>query len=163
MRVVFLERSGAGLRRIAVSRGGRGSARFRAAVAPGLRRRVVALVARAGLPESRQTVARFRARTPEPGRPARVTIRRRGGGVVIRWTRARRSTGHLVRVRVSDGRTLLFQPRRGRRLRVGEVARRDRATVSVERACGQRGPNGPGGRLHGCAAEPLESPFSTRT
>ena len=97
---------------IAVSRGGRGSARFRPAVAPGLPRRVVALVARAGLPESKQTVARFRARTLEPGRPARVTIRRRGGGVVIRWTRARRSTGHLVRVRVSDGRTLLFQPRR---------------------------------------------------
>jgi hypothetical protein len=130
-RVLFFERSGGGVQRIAVTRGGSGSARFRPAAARSARRRVVALVERSGLPESQRTVARFRARTPRPGRPARVGVRRRAGGAVIRWTRARRSYRSLVRVRISDGRTLLFQPRRKHRIRVGGVSRRDRVTVTV--------------------------------
>ena len=142
LRVTFLERSGAGVQRIAATRGGRGTSRFRPAAARGLRRRVVALIERAGLPEDQRTVDRFRARTPRPGRPRRLRVRLRGRTAVIRWSRARGAVRHELRVRVSDGRTLLFLPHRARRVRVGAIARRDRvrATVRGLDAAGRAGP-----------------------
>src|ERR687895_148972 len=50
VRVTFFERSAAGARRIAVTRGGRGSERFRPAATSRSRRRIVALIERGGLP-----------------------------------------------------------------------------------------------------------------
>ncbi len=131
LRVTFLERSSAGTRRIAVTRGGRGSVRFRPATAASPRRRVVAFVERRGLPEDRRTVERFRARSARPARPRRVGVRRRGTTVAITWTRSRGASRHEVRVRISDGRTLLFLPRRARRVRVGGISRRDRVVARV--------------------------------
>lgn len=133
-KVTFFERSRAGVRRLATTRGGRGSVRFRPAPATSPRRRIVAVVERFGLPEEQRAVARFRARSARPTRPTRprrVVVRRRGSQVVIRFTRSRGAELQEVRVRVSDGRTLLFLPRRAGRIRVGGISRRDRVTVSV--------------------------------
>jgi hypothetical protein len=131
LRVTFYERSAAGVRRVAVTRGGRGSERFRPAATSRPRRRIIALIERGGLPEDKRVVDRFRARSRRPGRPARVRIRRRRGVAIVRFSRSRRAVRHEVRVRISDGRTLLFLPRRPRPIRVGGVARRDRVTVTV--------------------------------
>jgi hypothetical protein len=131
LRVSFYERSGAGVRRIAVTRGGRGARRFRPAATSRPRRRIIALIERGGLPEDQRVVDRFRARSRRPGRPSRVRVRRRRGVAIVRFSRSRRAIRHEVRVRISDGRTLLFLPRRPRTIRVGGVARRDRVTVTV--------------------------------
>jgi hypothetical protein len=141
-RVTFFERSAAGARRIAVARGGRGSRRFRPAATSRRRRRIVALIERGGLPEDQRVVDRFRATSRRPGRPARLRIRRRRGVAIVRFGRSRRAVRHEVRVRISDGRTLLFLPRRPRQIRVGAVARRDRVTVTVRGldAAGRAGP-----------------------
>jgi hypothetical protein len=142
LRVTFFERSAAGARRIAVTRGGRGSERFRPAATSRPRRRIVALIERGGLPEDQRVVDRFRARSRRPGRPSRLQVRRRRGVAIVRFGRSRRAIRHEVRVRVSDGRTLLFLPRRPRRITVGGVARRDRVTVTVRGldAAGRTGP-----------------------
>jgi hypothetical protein len=145
LRVTFFERSSSGVRTIAATRGGRGSVRFRPATARSPRRRIVAFVERRGLPEDQRTVARFRARSPRPGRPRRVRVRRRGSAAVIVWTRSRGAARHEIRVRISDGRTLLFLPRRGRRIRVGGVSRRDRVVVRV-RGLDRSGRAGPARR-----------------
>jgi hypothetical protein len=144
-RVSFYERSGAGVRRVAVTRGGRGSRRFRPAVTGRARRRIVAVIERSGLPEDQRVVARFRARTERPGRPARLRIRRRPGGAIVRFGRARGAARYTVRVGISDGRTLLFLPRRARPIRVGGVRRRDRVTASV-RGLDSAGRSGPARR-----------------
>jgi hypothetical protein len=142
LRVSFYERSAAGVRRVAVTRGGRGSQRFRPAATSRPRRRIIALIERRGLPEDQRVVDRFRAGSRRPGRPARVRIRRRRGVAIVRFSRSRRAVRHEVRVRISDGRTLLFLPRRPRTIRVGGVARRDRVTVTVRGldAAGRTGP-----------------------
>ena len=142
LRVSFYERSAAGVRRIAVTRGGRGSERFRPAATNRPRRRIIALIERGGLPEDQRVVDRFRAGSRRPGRPARVRVRRRRGVAIVRFSRSRRAVRHEVRVRISDGRTLLFLPRRPRTIRVGGVARRDRVTATVRGldAAGRTGP-----------------------
>jgi len=88
-RVSLYERSGAGVRRLAVTRGGRGSKRFHPAATSRVGRRIVAVVERGGLPEDQRVVARFRARTGRPGRLARLRIRRRRGSAIVRFGRAR--------------------------------------------------------------------------
>ena len=142
VRVTFFERSRAGVQRIAVTRGGRGAARFRPAAAPGARRRIVALIERRGLPEEQRTVDRFQARSARPARPRRVRVRRRGNAVVVTWTRSRGAYRHEVRVSVSDGRRLLFLPRTGRRVRVAGVPPRHRVVVRV-RGLDRAGRTGP--------------------
>ena len=67
----------------------------------------------------------------------------------------RRSYRSLVRVTISDGRTLLFQPRRKHRIRVGGVSRRDRVAVTVR---GLDSIGAPAGRpAPGCGAEPAQA------
>jgi hypothetical protein len=131
LRVTFVQRGASGSRRIATTRGGRGSERFRPLPGRRAQRRVIALVERAGLPEEQRRVARFRASTGRPGRPARVRIRRGPGRAVVTWTRAPGASRHAVRVDVSDGRRLLFLPRRARRVVIRGVARRRRVTATV--------------------------------
>jgi hypothetical protein len=142
VRVTFYERSAAGVRRIAATRGGRGSERFRPATASRPGRRIVALIERAGLPEDQRVVRRFRAVSRRPGRPARLRVRRRRAGAIVRFSRSRGAVRHEVRVRISDGRTLLFLPRSPRPIRVSGVSRRDRVTVTARGldAAGRTGP-----------------------
>ena len=143
LRVVFLQRGPNGTRRVAASRGGRGSRRFVPLPGRARARRIVALVEQRGIPQGQRAVARFPARTARPGRPARVRVVRRGTRVVVRWSRARAAVRHRVRVNVSDGRRLLFEPRHDRRVRVAGVARRHRVSVSV-RGVDTLGRTGPG-------------------
>jgi len=142
LRVVFYERALGGLTRITATRGGHGSKRFLPATGRGRRRQVVAVAMQDGLPRDRITVARFAARTPRPGRPRRARIRRRGAAVVVRFKRASGAVRHAVMVRVSDGRRLLYLPRRRHRVLVGGVPRRMRVSVSVRGldAAGRSGP-----------------------
>jgi hypothetical protein len=142
VRVTFYERSAAGVRRIAATRGGRGSERFRPATASRPGRRIVALIERGGLPEDQRMVRRFRAVSRRPSRPARLRVTRRRGRAIVRFGRSRGAVRHEVRVRISDGRTLLFLPRRPRPIRVSGVSRRDRVTVTARGldAAGRTGP-----------------------
>jgi hypothetical protein len=69
---------------------------------------------------------------PRPGRPGRLSIRRRGESVVIRWPRLKRAAGYSVRVVGSDGRREVFFPN-GKRHQVStlRVARGTSLNVSV--------------------------------
>jgi hypothetical protein len=130
-RVTFFERSGAGTRRIAVARGSHGRARFHPLAGRTRKRRIVALVEQGGVPQDVRTVARFRASTRRPGRPRRVHVRRRKHGAAVTWRRAAGASRYRVMVRISDGRRLLFMPRRGHRVVVHGVARRVRVVATV--------------------------------
>lgn len=141
LNVAFYERAGGSVRRLASVRGGRGSVRFRPAPGPAVRRQIVAVATQDGTPRDRVRVARFKARVALPGRPARVSVRRRRGAAVVTWSRSARAARHLVRVRVSDGRRLLFTPRRKRRVLVRRVGgRRVVATVRGLDSVGRAGP-----------------------
>jgi len=130
------------------ARGARGALRFTPATGRPGRRTIVAVVEQDGLPRLRETVAAYRA--PAPARPARVRsvrVRRAGGGVVVRWTRARGATAYAVRARLSDGRTLYEVVRsRVTRIRFVGVPRgtRARVTVSPRDASGRAGRSGRG-------------------
>lgn len=141
LRVTFYERAGGSVRRIASTTGGRRSVGFRPAPGRAVRRQIVAVANQGGLPRDKLRVARFNARVGRPGRPARVRVRRRKGAAVVTWSRSRRAVGHLVRVRVSDGRRLLFMPKRSRRVVVRRVGgRRVVASVRGLDSTGRVGP-----------------------
>ena len=78
----------------------------------GTRRVEAQVTSRKGIPFATPVVARFRAPGPSrPGRPKRVTVRRRGETAVIRWTKLKGARAYTVTVRGSDGRREVFFPR----------------------------------------------------
>ncbi|HEU0193844.1 MAG TPA: hypothetical protein VFQ71_06570 [Gaiellales bacterium] len=133
-RVTFAEQSARVYREIGSTGAARGSIRFRPAPGPGGRRSIVAIVERGGVPSAKLTVAHYRAPPARrPGRPRGVVAIRRGGHLVVRWTRARGARGYQVRVNLPrDGRRLLFfPPPKRHRLRVRGIERSDTARVAV--------------------------------
>lgn len=83
-RVTFLESSAGGDRPIGTVTGGRGTLSFTPAPGPGTRR-IVAQFELEGIGAERTVVARFRPPSARLGRPARVTVRRRGSRLRVSW------------------------------------------------------------------------------
>jgi hypothetical protein len=95
-------------------------------------REVVAVVLQDGTPRDSFAVARIRARTARAGRPGGVRIRRTARSARISWRGAANASTYNVRVRISDGRSLLYRASSRRRsVTVRGVARRMRVTTSV--------------------------------
>ena len=101
------------------------------------------MVRQDGLTQSAGVVARYTAPRPRrPGRPARLRITERRGVLSVRWGRATGAASYEVRVVLSDGRRLLFLPKRTtRQLTVPDVGAGTRASVTVRglSATGRRG------------------------
>ncbi len=150
MQTTFVERSRLGARAIGVARGRRGTLRFAPGPGPRGPRTIAAVVERAGVPRLDQTVATYVA--PGPARPARVRglrLARHGRTLTARWRAVRGARGYAVRVTLPGGRSLLrVVPPGQRRLAVGGVSRRGRATVTVAArdAAGRTGPAARGRR-----------------
>ena len=141
--VRFYERIGAGRAEIGAVKNARGKLRFSAGDGPGGNRRIVAQAEQQGRPVLQKNVASYRA--PGPIVPARVRglkVRRRGSSLVASWRRASGAQRYLVRLDVSDGRSLLRLVR-GRSVRLGGVARAETVRVKVSRPQ-RKGPPGQG-------------------
>jgi hypothetical protein len=110
------------------------------------RREIVGLVRQDGLTQSAGVVAHYTAPRPRrPRRPGAVRVTARHGALSVRWGRAAGAASYEVRVVLSDGRRLLFLPRRNtRRVTVRDVGAGARASVTVRgvSATGRRGPRG---------------------
>ncbi len=130
--IEFVERGIDVNRRIALTGRSRGSVRFRPAEGPAGLRVVTANVLQDGLPRDAFTVTRFRARTVRPGRVRGVRVRRTARSARVSWRGAANAGAYNVRVRISDGRSLLLRASARRRtVTVRGVARRMRVTASV--------------------------------
>ena len=121
-----------------------GTIRFRVPDGRAGRRDIVAIVRQNGHAQSAGVIAKYVAPPPlRPSRPAHLRARVRRGRLVVRWDRSRRAASYEVRVRVSDGRSVLFLPKNGKRaVRLAGVRRRQRARVTV-RGVSAKGRLGP--------------------
>jgi len=130
-KVTFMERGPSAGRRIGVATGRSGRIRFTPAPGRAERRRIVALVTQNGRSRGEYEVASYRAPgVRRPSRPRHLRVARRGAKLRISWRAARPADAHQVRVRLADGRRLLFRTRRST-LVVPRVKRGVRARVSV--------------------------------
>jgi hypothetical protein len=107
------------------------------------RREIIAMVRQDGLTQTAGVVARYTAPRPRrPGRPGSLRLAERRGVLSARWGRATGAAAYEVRVVLSDGRRLLFLPKRTtRHVAVRDVAAGTRASVTVRgvSATGRRG------------------------
>lgn len=96
-------------------------------------RTILATVVQDGLPRSNLKVARYTAPARRlPGRPGSVGARRTGSRLAVTWTPAARASTYLVRVRIGDGRRLLFSATgKRRRILVPSFKRTDTARITV--------------------------------
>ena len=109
----FVERGASAGTIIGDARGGEGRLRFSPADGKAERREIVAIVKQDGQVRDEITVARYQAPGPRrPGRPHSLRVKRRGATLRLAWKAARPADVHEVRVRVSDGRRLIFRTRR---------------------------------------------------
>ena len=116
---------------IVTTRKARGSRRFAPADGPAGRRSIVAVVEQAGMARARIVAGRYAAPAPRrPAKPKRLTLRRKGGALLVRWKRAAGAREHRVRAELSDGRRLLLTVRRTS-LRLPAFGPRETAKVSV--------------------------------
>lgn len=130
--VSFVERGADGLvQQLGTAKATTGKVPFTITDGPAGRRTVEAVVTRGGVPRSSVVLATFTAPGPiTPGRP-RVTLRRRGSRLAVSWTKASRATRYRARVRVSDGRALLFNQGK-RTVSVPRLERGDRVSATVQ-------------------------------
>jgi hypothetical protein len=102
--VTFYEDGPKVMHELGTSTGGRGVLRF--TPAPGLRgtRTIVAQATVDGSPIADQTLARFQfAGTPRAGQPRKVTVRRRGSTLIVRWSAVAGAVRYGILVKRSDG------------------------------------------------------------
>ncbi len=132
-RVTFIELGNHVARTLRTVRGGKGKFRFRPTVAAGRRRSIVAVSTLNGTPLPDKTLARFRAPAiPRTGRPKRVSVRRRGTRLAVRWSKARGAKRYGVVLRLGNGQTRMFRvSARRRSLRIRGVSRTLGGSVSV--------------------------------
>ena len=143
-KVTFMERGPSAGRRIGVATRKAGRIRFRPAPGKAERRRIVALVTQDGRSRGEYEVARYQAPMAQrPSRPRALRVTRRGTALRLAWRAARRADEQEVRLRLSDGRRLVFRTRRDT-LTVPGVRRGVRGSVRV------RGLTAAG--MHGAAA-----------
>ena len=142
--VVFYEQGRDTRKRLRHTSRPKGTIRFTVPDGRAGRRDIVAVVRQNGLTQSAGVIARYVAPPPRrPARPAKLRARVRRGKLVVRWALARRAASYEVRVRVSDGRRVLFLPKNSKRaVRLPGVRRGQRARVTVRgvSATGRRGP-----------------------
>ena len=142
--VVFYEQGRDTRRRLEATTRRRGRISFTVPDGRAGRREIIAVVRQDGLTQSAGVVARYTAPRPRrPGRPGSLRVAARRGVLSVRWGRAKGAASYEVRVVLSDGRRLLFLPKRTTRLlTVQDVAAGTRASVTVRgvTAIGRRGP-----------------------
>jgi hypothetical protein len=157
--VVFYEQGRDTRKRLRQTRRPKGTIRFRVPDGRAGRRDIVAVVRQSGLTQSAGVIARYKAPPARrPGRPGNLRGRVRRGKLVVRWGRARRAASYEVRVRVSDGRSVLFLPKNGKRtVRLQGLRRGHRARVTV-RGLTPTGRRGPRASLRVRSARPRGSP-----
>jgi hypothetical protein len=133
--VIFAERTKAGLHTIGTAHGPSGTIRFVPADFTASTHQIVAQVSQNGLPRADIVVATFTAHTKVTRRPARLRVRRVGGGLEISWTRVPNADRYQVSVELSDGRKLPFTVKTTH-VKVAAVAP---AITAVAYVSGQRG------------------------
>ena len=141
--VVFYEQGRDTRRRLTATTHDRGRLTFTVPDGRAGRREIIAIVRQDGLTQSAGVVARYTAPRPRrPGRPGSLRITARRGVLSAHWGRAAGAASYEVGVVLSDGRRLLFLPKRTtRRVAVRDVTAGTRASVSVRgvSATGRRG------------------------
>ena len=130
-KVTFVERGASAGTIIGRATGSEGRLRFSPADGEAERRQIVAIVEQDGQVRDELTVARYDAPGPKrPSRPRALRVARRGSALRLAWRPARPADVHEIRVRVSDGRRLLFRTG-AHAFTVRGVGRGARALVSV--------------------------------
>jgi hypothetical protein len=115
----------------------RGTIHFRPGDGKAGRRSIIALVEQNGMVRRRLRVARFRAPQPmRPARPRRISLRRKGGRLLIGWPRAVGAERYIVGIRPGDGRRMQISTRK-RSVRLRGIGSRESVRVEVT---GVRGP-----------------------
>jgi PKD repeat protein len=132
--VTFAEQTGRLGHALGTAKGTRGTLRFKPGEGPGGRRTIVATVSQSGLPRKQLVVATYVAPGPlRPGRPPRLSLRRKDGTLLIGWAPA--SGGprfYRVLVTSVNRRRLLYElPAKRRSVTVPRFAPGDKATVTV--------------------------------
>jgi hypothetical protein len=142
--VTFVETGADVFRRIKTVRGGRGRVRFKPAVGPRGPRQIQAIATVDGVPIPTQTLARFTAGGyPKMRRPRRVSVRRRGKSLFVRWARVAGAQRYGVVLELSRGNERQFVlSRRKRSLRIRRVPLSQGGAVRVS-AQGIRNEFGP--------------------
>ena len=142
-RVTFYEEGAGVMHRLGASTGGQGAIRFTPAPGPGGERTIVAGATVDGSPIQNQTIARFHfAGTGRAGRPRRVTVRRVGRTVSVRWSAVAGTVRYGVVVDRSDGsqqRLVLSARRRSLRITRYPLTEGGRISVSAQGALGDWG------------------------
>jgi hypothetical protein len=135
-RVTFVETGRNVFRRIKTVGGGRGRIRFRPALGPGGRRTIVAIATVDGVPIPNQALGRYTAPgIPRNGRPRRVSVRRRGTVLSVRWSAVAAARRYGVVVELTNGRERQFvvsRRRRGLRIRGVDAAQGGVVRVSAQ-------------------------------
>ncbi len=142
--VVFYEQGRDTRRRLTATTHRRGRLSFTVPDGRAGRREIIAMLRQDGLTQSAGVVAHYTAPRPRrPRRPGSLRATARGGVLSVRWERASGAASYEVRVVLSDGRRLLFLPKRTKRsLTVDDVTAGTRASVTVRgvSATSRRGP-----------------------
>lgn len=108
-RVRFFEKGPTTFHLIGSSTGGDGRIRFTPKPGHGGVRSILAVATLDGTPIPDQTLTHFRvATTPNAGRPARVTLRRKGSALVVRWTGASGAARYGVVLKGTGGTLRVF-------------------------------------------------------
>jgi hypothetical protein len=139
-----------GSRVIGRAGGGHGAIHFVPGYGPSGRRAIEALIERDGVPRLRTRIATYQA--PAPRRPGQVTglrVTRHRTTLRIRWRSAPLVAQYLVRVDLSNGRSLVrLVTSRAHALTLTAIAKRTRARVAIT-ALDLNGRRGPVARGHG--------------
>ncbi len=142
--VVFYEQGRDTRRKLTATTQRRGRLAFTVPDGRAGRREIIAMLRQDGLTQSAGVVAHYTAPRPRrPRRPGSLRVAARSGVLSVRWERAQGAASYEVRVVLSDGRRLLFLPKRAtRRLTVQDVSAGTRASVTVRgvSATSRRGP-----------------------
>ncbi len=114
--VTFVERGAVESKILKTVHGGRGSFRFRPAPGGATARRIVALASVDGAPIPAQTLARYSvARVPKTARPGRVSLTRRGGSLIVRWTKAAGAVRYGIKLKGGNAKSRTATVPAGRR------------------------------------------------
>jgi hypothetical protein len=156
--VTFVERGSRVARPLLTVRGGKGKFRFRPSVVPGRARSIVAVSTLNGYAIPDQTLARFRAPAiPKTGRARKLSVRRKGTVLTLRWSKAQGATRYGVALRLSNGQMRMFQvSARRRSLRIPRVPRDLAGRVEVS----AQGVLLDWGRARSTPFRRLEAPFT---
>ena len=146
LETTFVERDARGMSRVIGSATqDAGTLKFGTGTGPAGERTVLAVTTRNGIPRMETALGSYLAPPPQrPGRPRKLRVKRRGGGLTIRWGKAARAAGYVVTARLSDGRTPVTVTAK-RTARIPRVGRRVRARVTVV-ARDRTGRSGPAAR-----------------